>query len=426
MLRTEISHMQSTLTQGADGDERPIPDASDTLARSYEYYRVALEDEPLPRAFVDLDRIEANARAIRERAGELPVRVASKSVRCRAVLERVLEMDGFEGLMCFSGLEAAHLAESGFEDLLIAYPIWGADEVRGACEAVEAGADVWVMVDSRTHVERLSAVADERGTELALCLDLDCSTEHFGTHFGVRRSGIQDPGEALAVCEAAAEAPSVSMRGLMGYEAQLAGIPDYSPANNALVNAGIRLLKRRSRPIVRDRRTSVVRAIERAGYELDLVNGGGTGCLEFTASDPSVTEATSGSGLYAPALFDHYKQFQHFPAAGFAIEVVREPAPDIYTCRGGGYIASGPPDANSEPVPWFPEDAELRDEEGAGEVQTPVLYDGPRELEFGDPVFFRHGKAGELAEQFERFSLIEGGEVVDTAPTYRGEGRSFI
>jgi D-serine deaminase-like pyridoxal phosphate-dependent protein len=176
---------------------------------------------------------------------------------------------------------------------------------------------------------------------------------------------------------------------------------------------------------VRKRRTSIVSALERAGHDLELVNGGGTGCVEFTVRDPSVTEVTVGSGLYAPALFDYYRDFQHLPAAGFAIEVTRSPDPGVYTCRGGGYVSSGPPDEVSLPKPWFP-DVEFRDEEAAGEVQTPVLYDGPRDIDLGDPIFFRHSKAGELAEQFEQMHLIAGGEVVETVPTYRGDGRCFL
>lgn len=415
--------MQSQETLRAPGGE----ETSDVgTARSYEFYRVALEEASYPCAFVDMDRIDANISSIRSRANGVPVRVASKSVRCLAVLEYVLQQDGFEGIMCYSGQEAEYLAKAGFDDLLLAYPIWGEADIDGVAGAIEAGATVQVMVDSPAHVKRLATGASDRDVTIPLCLDIDLSTEHVGIHFGVRRSGIQTPETALEVCQAARDAENVTLKGVMGYESQLAGIPDRSPGNNRVMNGAIRLLKRRSRPIVKERRVEIVRAIERAGFELDLVNGGGTGCVEFTRTDPSVTEITVGSGLYAPALFDYYDAFQHFPAAGYAIEVTRTPASDIYTCRGGGYVSSGPPSADSEPKPWYPEGMSLRDEEGAGEVQTPVLYDGPIHLSLGDPVFFRHAKAGELAEQFEELQVIRNGDVVETVSTYRGDGRCFL
>jgi len=394
-------------------------------ARSYEYYRRALGGQDFPCAFVDLDRIATNASEIESRAEGTRVRVASKSVRSREVLDHILDQsDTFEGIMCYSGREASYLAEYGFDDLLVAYPVYQESEIAGIRDALEAGATVQTMVDSPGHVERLSTLGEEFDTTFPLCLDMDLSTNHFGIHFGVRRSGIRDTEAALELCETIAEAPSVELAGAMGYEAQLAGIPDRSPANNPIENAVIRALKRRSRTLVRRRRVDIVEAIEGAGYDLELVNGGGTGTVEFTVEDPTVTEVTVGSGFYAPVLFDYYDRFRHEPAAGFAIEVARNPDPGIYTCRGGGYVASGPPAEDREPEPWFPAEMDLRDEEGAGEVQTPVLYDG--DLSLGDPVFFRHAKAGELCEQFQSLHLIEGGEVVETVPTYRGDGRCFL
>jgi D-serine deaminase-like pyridoxal phosphate-dependent protein len=40
----------------------------------------------------------------------------------------------------------------------------------------------------------------------------------------------------------------------------------------------------------------------------------------------------------------------------------------------------------------------------------------------GDPILFRHAKAGELAERFRTLHLIAGGRVLDEVPTYRGQG----
>jgi D-serine deaminase-like pyridoxal phosphate-dependent protein len=48
------------------------------------------------------------------------------------------------------------------------------------------------------------------------------------------------------------------------------------------------------------------------------------------------------------------------------------------------------------------------------------------DLAVGDRVWFRHAKAGELCERFDVLHLVEGGRVVATVPTYRGEGRAFL
>jgi D-serine deaminase-like pyridoxal phosphate-dependent protein len=78
------------------------------------------------------------------------------------------------------------------------------------------------------------------------------------------------------------------------------------------------------------------------------------------------------------------------------------------------------------PTPWLPEGLALDAEEGAGEVQTPLLGDAADRLRVGDRAYFRHTKAGELCERFASLHLVEGGEIVDEVPTYRGEGKTFL
>jgi D-serine deaminase-like pyridoxal phosphate-dependent protein len=393
--------------------------------QTYDAYRTALADVPLPAAFVDLDALETNVATVQDRAAGTRVRVASKSVRCREVLDRVTDAAGIRGLMCYTGREAAHLYEHGFDDLLVAYPVLDRAELDPAADAVASGADVTLMVDCDEHVARAAAAARDAGSEFDLCLDVDMSTEHLTQWFGVKRSGVRSPETALDLAATIDTTEGVALAGIMGYDAQIAGLPDRDPSNSAALNAVIRRLKERSKPELRKRRQDVARTLDDA-YGIPLVNGGGTGSVEFTVADPWVTEVTVGSGFYAPRLFDWYDRFQHEPAAGYAIEVTREPDPDIYTCRGGGYVASGPPGEDKAPAPELPEGAELLDEEGAGEVQTPVRYDGAVSLEYGDPVVMRHAKAGELCRSFRELHLVRGDEVVETVPTYRGDETCFL
>jgi D-serine deaminase-like pyridoxal phosphate-dependent protein len=160
--------------------------------------------------------------------------------------------------------------------------------------------------------------------------------------------------------------------------------------------------------------------------ELEFVNGGGTGSIELTASEWAVTEIAAGSGFYAPILFDHYRSFALRPAAMFALPVVRKPAPKIATALGGGYLASGLGAKDRMPKPHLPAGLRLDSFEGTGEVQTPLLGRAAEGLRIGDRVYFRHVKAGELCERFDRLYLITGGTIRDEVPTYRGEGKTFL
>jgi D-serine deaminase-like pyridoxal phosphate-dependent protein len=164
----------------------------------------------------------------------------------------------------------------------------------------------------------------------------------------------------------------------------------------------------------------------RAVAPLRFVNGGGTGSLERTSAEAAVTEIAAGSGLYGPTLFDAYRAFAPRPAALFALPVVRKPARSIATALGGGYLASGAAAADRLPRPHLPRGLRLDAQEGAGEVQTPLLGPPATSLAIGDRVYFRHAKAGELCERFDKLHIVDGDRVVDTVATYRGEGHCFL
>jgi D-serine deaminase-like pyridoxal phosphate-dependent protein len=393
----------------------------------YAELRSAIAGRPLPLALLDLDALEFNAQAMLRRARTLPIRLCSKSLRSVGVLRLLQALSPhFRGVLCYSPREAAFLARQGQRDLLVAYPCVDATDLNAAAEACAAGAQITLMVDDAEQLPMLVAAARAHSVRLRVCIDLDLSTDFGVLYFGVRRSPLRSPEAVLALADCIArESTTLQLVGLMGYEAQLAGPQDDLPGAK-LKSQLVRLLKRRSTPEVHARRAAAVAALRARDFALQFVNGGGTGSLHSSAEDPSVTELAAGSGLYAPALFDHFHAMQHRPALFFALSVVRRPAPDLVTCGFGGYVASGPAGLDRLPQPTFPVGMELLLHEGAGEVQTPVRLPHGTRVALGDPLFFRHAKAGELAERFERFLLLRNGQIVDEITTYRGDGQCFF
>lgn len=393
----------------------------------YRYYQNALGSLPKPLAFVDLDMLQENMQQILNRAQGKQVRIASKSIRCTDVLRLILKYDGqFQGIMCYNALEALYLSEQGFDDLLLGYPVANAGHIAAIAEQVRQGRSITLMVDCETHIEQAETAAAAAGARLPLCVDIDLSIDVPGLHFGVWRSPLRTTQAALRIIERIARSKHVVLDGVMGYEAQVAGVGDQLPGQT-LKSAVVRLLKRRSIREAAARRAELVDAIARFGLPpLRFVNGGGTGSLHTTGLEPAVTEVTAGSGFYAPGLFDHYRDFRFQPAAGYAIEIVRQPRHDLFTCAGGGYIASGAAGSDKLPRPYLPAGARLLSLEGAGEVQTPIRYAGPEPLGIGDPILMRHSKAGELCERFPRLYYISEGHVVGEATTYRGDGQCFL
>jgi D-serine deaminase-like pyridoxal phosphate-dependent protein len=392
----------------------------------YVYYKGVFSGHVMPFAYLDLDLLEQNIRQIVARAQGKRIRIASKSVRSVAVLRRLLSADPrIQGIMCFTAREAAYLAKQGFDDLLIGYPCWHELDIAAVAQATVAGSHITLMIDSVAHVEQIERIAQRYDVRLPLCLDVDMSLLVPGLHFGAWRSPVRTPEQARPIIERILRSQHVWLDGIMGYEAQIAGVGDHYP-NQALKNTLVRFLKRRSVRDVAGRRGAIFDLIKSYNLSLRFVNGGGTGSIATTREEPAVTEITVGSGFYSPALFDNYRSFRYQPAAGFAIEIVRQAAPHIYTCLGGGYVASGGAGPDKLPQPYLPVGARLDALEGAGEVQTPIRYHGPIPLSVGDPIFLRHSKAGELCERFTHLLLVANGAIVDEVTTYRGDGQCFI
>ncbi|WP_201746193.1 amino acid deaminase/aldolase [Veronia nyctiphanis] len=396
------------------------------VARDYAFYRSLFKDTEKPFAYVDLDLFDANANALKGRAGDKKIRIASKSVRCPSLIKRLLDSDSqFQGIMSFHPDEAVYLSQQGFDDILMGYPICHPQKIRAMGMEIKRGKRLILMIDSPEHVALIDAIGQELNVTFPVCLDVDMSTRFPFLHFGVRRSGVTTPESALPIYYATKASTSVRLVGVMGYEAQIAGLADNVPGQGAR-NWLIRKLKARSVKDVAERRANIIKTLEEQGAELELVNGGGTGSLESTIKEAVVTEVTVGSGFYSSALFDDYLAFKHQPAAGFAIEVVRQPTQNIYTCLGGGYIASGQTGTDKQPKPYLPHGLSLSQSEGTGEVQTPITYTGAEALEFGAPIFFRHSKAGELCERFNHVHLIKDDKLAGITSTYRGEGQCFL
>lgn len=391
-------------------------------------FDAATSDLDPPLAIVDLDAFDHNAADMVRRAAGRPIRVASKSIRVRRLLERVLAVPGYAGVLTYSLAEALWLCESGTSDnLLVAYPSVDRAALRKLAGDPAARRSITIMVDSVEHLDIIDGIVGHDHPDIRVCLELDVSWRPFArselVHIGTRRSPLHSPGEAAGFARKVLARKGFQLVGVMAYEGQIAGLGD-RPPGRPVRGAVVRFVQRRSAAELIERRTAAIAAVRQVA-PLEFVNGGGTGSIEVTGTDSSVTEVAAGSGLVGPTLFDAYRRFSPEPALLFALPVVHRPSADTVTLFAGGYVASGPGTPDRLPSPYLPRGLKLLGVEGAGEVQTPVTGRAARELRLGDRVWLRHAKAGELAERFTRYHLVSGSEVVTTVPTYRGEGQSF-
>lgn len=389
---------------------------TDEVPEPYDRLLGATSGLDTPFAVIDEPALWANADDLVRRAGGVPIRVASKSVRVRSIIEHTLTRDGFAGVMSYSLAESVWLVDHGIDDILLAYPTTSRSALSHLIGDDRRHAQITLMVDSIESLDHIDSLLGPDHPAIRVCIDVDASLKIGSAHLGVRRSPVHSAQQAGTLAAAIAGRAGFDLVGLMFYDAQIAGLPDSSPA--------IRLVKRRSAADLLERRSKVIAAVGEHA-KLEIVNAGGTGSLEVTGADPAITELTAGSGLFAPTLFDGYDAFEARPAAYFVLSVARKPAPDIVTLFGGGYIASGATSKNRQPTPTWPAGLSPVGTEGAGEVQYPLKGRAARGLQIGDRVVMRHAKAGEMCERFDQIALVGAGGSTGLVPTYRGEGRNF-
>lgn len=399
---------------------RRLEDLDELLAREGYHER--------PLAVLDLDAFDANAEDLARRATGTPLRVASKSLRVRGLLERVLARPGYAGILAFTLPEALWLVAQGARDVVVAYPTAERGALRRLATRPEALDAITLMVDETAQLDLiLEATSDlsprAEGRRFRLALELDVSYAPLpGVRFGAFRSPVSTATQAIALAREIQARPALALVGLMAYEGHIAGVTDTA---HTPYGAAVRAMKRLSRPEIAARRAEVVAAVREIA-ELEFVNGGGTGSIESTVAEEAITEIAAGSGLIGPGLFDHYRDFTPQPALLLGLSVVRRPAREVATLLGGGWVASGVPGGDRLPTIAHPAGLAFAAQEAAGEVQTPVVGPAAEELRIGDTVWLRHAKAGEPAEHFGSYLLVRGDEVAGSIPTYRGEGAVFL
>jgi len=399
----------------------------------YESIKSLLAGRRLPCAIVDTDAFWENAKRLAQpiKQSGKSLRVATKSLRVPFLIEELKRRfdDLVIGYMAYTVEESGFLADRGLDDFLVAYPTVQPSDMEMLAELTARDVTVRLMADDLEHLEAMGAAGCQHGVELLAVLDLDASLRLAGgrVHLGVRRSPLRSVDAILKLARQAQSIEGVRVDGLMAYEAQIAGLGDASEYKSYL-NPVKRVIKIMSKPDVLKRRAQAIQSLRDADVKLSVVNGGGTGSVQYTSGDPSVTEVSVGSGFYCPHLFSEFLDLDLIPSAFYALQVVRTSDPGLVTCQGGGYIASGQAGEDRLPKPFLPKGLKLLGIEGAGEVQTPLVLpkNGLIELRPGDPVLMRHAKAGELMEHFNEVHLVTGGRIVDTVPTYRGCKMSFL
>ena len=388
----------------------------------------AIKDEQLPSMLVDIDQFDENLETIINIAKkhDKKLRPATKSLRVPYLINRIKKIGGdtISGFMCYSCDEASFLSSMGIDNLLIAYPTLQKSELDTISKLISEGKQIYLMIDSKVHIDLISSIIKDQ--KVSVCIDVDMSYRPLGNliHLGVQRSPIRDMKSLEELVEYIQTKKNIKIKGIMGYEAQVAGLAD----NNkylSFLNPIKYFIRKQSVKYVKKFREIIANYIAEQNIHLDFFNGGGTGSLLYTSQEKAITEITAGSGFLHSKLFDYYSDAITKSAFTYALPISRYPQENIITCKSGGFMASGEVSQDKAPVPFLPKNMKLIATEGCGEVQTPLKLPSNIKLNFDSPIFFRPAKSGEIAEHFNEYLILKNNLITKKVQTYRGLNKVF-
>ena len=409
---------------------------------SYSSWQKSLLHEPLPAAVINLDAFDRNVQRLSDLAEKdgKPIRLATKSIRVPDLIKRALKQSkNFQGVMCYSAEEAYDLFyEEKIDDILIAYPTTQTHDLDKLRRMHASGAKISLVVDDIEHMQQLSEAMKGLEKPFSVLIEMDMPLQYLGgrIQLGVRRSPVRSPVDLKNLLEKSRKIPNIKVIGVMAYEAIVAGLPDKN-SPQFLRDPIAQIIRHDAATQIAQMRAEVPKVFAEVGMKLEIFNGGGTGSINLASKEKVLTEMTAGSALLCSHLFDdRYSNLGRYfePAVYFATLIVRSSDPNpnlssnypIITCSGGGIIGSGSIGKDKLPMPVAPAGLELMGDEGAGEVQTPLVVRGNTIPKIGQFVMWRPAKSGEALERFNNVTLISNEEKVGRAPTYRGKGRCYV
>ncbi len=234
-----------------------------------------LADIPTPALVVDLAAMDRNIRRMADffAAGPCKLRPHFKAHKTPAIAARQLAAGSCSGVTCATVDEAEVVVEQALtDDILIANQVLGPGKAQRVA-ALARRADLKVAVDSGTGLDDIAAAAREAGAEVGVLVDVNV---------GLPRCGIEAGEPALDLATRVAATPGVRLRGLMGYEGHVVGIPDRGQRTAKALEAMEKL-------------TSTLGLLRAAGLPCEIVSAGGTGTYDITGRVDGVTEIQAGS-----------------------------------------------------------------------------------------------------------------------------------
>lgn len=196
-----------------------------------------------------------------------------KAHKCTTLMRQQLAAGGCAGVACQTSWEALVLARAGFADILIANQVVDAAALDEVAE-VAALARLTVVVDHELQVGLLARAATRRGVPIGALVELDVGAGRCGLPFG-------DAG-LIPLAEQITRQEGLSFRGLQAYEGHAVHRDSREVRATLVQQAALQIQHEQAR-------------LAAAGFDCEVISGGGTGTYDLAAQAGALTEIQAGS-----------------------------------------------------------------------------------------------------------------------------------
>lgn len=182
---------------------------------------------------------------------------------------------GAKGIACATLSEAEVMAEGGIDDILIAFPIVGKENLERFYH-LSKRAKIITIVDSDVVAKGLSEVGERLNRKVEVLIELDG---------GIHRGGVQPDQEALDFAKDISQLPGINIVGLFTYLGQIYNQPSLK---------NIEAMAREESKLLLNTR----QLLEAHGFHIRVLSGGSTPSSFFAEQLHGITESRAGNYIF--------------------------------------------------------------------------------------------------------------------------------
>ena len=228
-----------------------------------------------PALCVDLDKMEKNIQTMQAalKKSGIPSRPHAKTHKCAAIAKRQLAT-GSIGICCAKLSEAEAMVAQGVDKIMMTTANPSKNKIRRAMALRKAHPEFIQAVDEEQNARDLSAAAKEAGVVADVVIDVAVGS----------RSGIP-AADALQLAQVIDKLPNLKLRGMLSYDGGVQHAKGFANRKQRALDT--------IQPNVK-----AFEAMKKAGLNVEIFSGGGTGTYNIMPSVPGVTDVQVGSYLF--------------------------------------------------------------------------------------------------------------------------------